>query len=117
MSEKCKNSIPQSVISIGVGISSQGPLRRSGPAARQLGTLKDAADYVMKLPKAEQNLKEWQTATEVPIMAAEGRGPPLHARIGVMRALNRQLNRHHPREFDLDRKPHHWGKRKLRRDE
>jgi hypothetical protein len=27
------------------------------------------------------------------------------ARIGIIRALNR----HHLREFDLDRKPHHWG--------
>jgi hypothetical protein len=27
-----------------------------------LVTLKDAADYVMKLPKAEQDLDEWQTA-------------------------------------------------------
>jgi hypothetical protein len=34
-------------------------------------------------------------------------------RIGIMRALNR----HHVREFDTDRKPHHWVKRKLKRDE
>jgi hypothetical protein len=25
------------------------------------------------------------------------------------------LNLHHVREFDPDRKPHHWGKRKLKR--
>jgi hypothetical protein len=30
---------------------------------------------MMKLPKAEQNLPEWQAATEALIMAAEGRGP------------------------------------------
>ena len=29
------------------------------------------------------------------------------ARIAVMRALKR----HHVREFNSDRKPHHWGKR------
>jgi hypothetical protein len=29
----------------------------------------------MKLKKAEQELEEWQTATEALIMAAEGRGP------------------------------------------
>jgi hypothetical protein len=34
------------------------------------------------------------------------------ARIGIMRALNR----HQVREFNPDRKPHHWGKRKLKRD-
>jgi hypothetical protein len=32
------------------------PLPRGG----QLVTLQDAADYILKLPKAEQNLKEWQ---------------------------------------------------------
>jgi hypothetical protein len=36
------------------------------PRGRQLLTLKDAADYIMKLAKAEQNLEEWQTATEAP---------------------------------------------------
>jgi len=35
------------------------------------------------------------------------------ARIGIVRALNRN----HDRKFDLDRKPHHWGERKLKRDE
>jgi len=38
--------------------------------------------------------------------------PTMFARIGIMQALNR----HHVREFDLNRKPHHWGKRKLKRD-
>ena len=40
----------------------------------------------MKLPKAEQNLEEWQTATEALLMAAEDRGPLMHARIGMLRA-------------------------------
>ena len=48
-------------------------------------TLRDAADYIMKLPKAEQNLEPWQTAVEALIMAAEGRGPMMHSRIGVPR--------------------------------
>jgi hypothetical protein len=37
----------------------------------------------------------------------------MFARIGMMQAINR----HKRVEFDLDRKPHHWGKRKLKRDE
>jgi hypothetical protein len=49
------------------------------------------ADYILKLPKAEQNLEERQAATEALIMAAENRGPLMHARIGVMRALWRAL--------------------------
>jgi hypothetical protein len=40
-------------------------------------------------------------------------GLTIFTRIGIMRALNRHVER----EFDLDRKPHHWEKRKLRRDE
>jgi hypothetical protein len=46
-------------------------------------------------------------------MAAEGRGPVLHARIGMMRALNR----HVVRVFNPDRKDTYWGKRKLARDQ
>jgi hypothetical protein len=40
-------------------------------------------------------------------------GPTMFARIGVMQALNR----HHIRKFNTNRKPHHWGKRKLKRDQ
>jgi hypothetical protein len=83
------------------------------PRSRQLVTLEDAANYIMKLPKAEQNLPEWQAAGEALIMAAEGRGPLMHARVGVLRALNRNVER----VFDPDRKDTHWGKRKLKRDQ
>jgi hypothetical protein len=55
------------------------------PRRRQLVTLQDAANHIMKLPKAEQNTPEWQAATEALITAAEGRGPLLHARVGVLR--------------------------------
>ena len=56
-------------------------------------TLRDAAHYITKLPKAEQQLDEWQTAIEALIMAAENRGPLMHARIGVLRAFNRLVER------------------------
>lgn len=45
------------------------------PRGHQIVTLLDAAGYIMKLPKAEQQAPEWQAATEALIMAAEGRGP------------------------------------------
>jgi hypothetical protein len=32
------------------------------PRGRQLVTLKDAANYIQKLPKAEQDIEEWQAA-------------------------------------------------------
>ena len=78
------------------------------PRGRQLVTLKDAANYIQKLPKAERDLEEWQAAVEALIMAAEGRGPVMHLRIGVLRALNRNIER-----VFTDRKDLHWGKRKL----
>ena len=83
------------------------------PKGRQLVTLKDAAYYIVKLPKAEQNLEEWQTAIACLIGAAEGCDFIMHARIGVLRALNRHVER----VFNPDRKDHHWGKRKLKRDQ
>ena len=57
-------------------------------------------------------LPEWQAAAEALLMAAEDRGPLLHARVGMLRALNRHVER----EFNPDRKDPHWGKRKLKRD-
>ena len=79
------------------------------PDGRKLVTLKHAADYIMKLPKAEQKHEKWQVAVECLIMAAEGRGPLMHARIGVMQALNRNVER----MFKSGEKAKHWGKRKL----
>jgi hypothetical protein len=83
------------------------------PRGRQLLTLKDAADYIMKLPKAEQDLEEWQTAVECLIAAAEVRDFLMHARIGMLRALNRNVER----TFDSSRKDTHWGRRKIKRDQ
>ena len=41
----------------------------------------DAADHILKLPKAEQDLRAIaDRATEALIMAAEVRGPLMHAR-------------------------------------
>jgi hypothetical protein len=82
------------------------------PKGRQLVTLKDAARYIQKLPKAEQQIEEWQTAVEVLILVATRGEPTMLARIGVMRALNRQVER----VFNPNRKDHHWGRRKLARD-
>jgi hypothetical protein len=82
------------------------------PRGRQLVTLEDAARYIQKLPKAEQQLEEWQTAVEVLLLVAEHGGPTMMARIDVMRALNRKVER----VFNPDRKDHHWGRRKLARD-
>ena len=82
------------------------------PRGRQLVTLQDAGNYITKLPKAEHEAAEWQAAMEALILVASSGGPTMFARIGVMRALNRHVER----VFDPDRKDHHWGRRKLARD-
>jgi hypothetical protein len=71
------------------------------PRGRQLVTLEDAARYIQKLPKAEQQIEEWQTAVEALILVAESNGgPTMLARIGIMQALNRNVER----VFDPSRK-------------
>ena len=45
-------------------------------------------------------------------MAAEGRGPLLHARVGMLRAMHHGVDRVYS-----DRKNTHWAKRKLKRDQ
>jgi hypothetical protein len=73
---------------------------RSGPAnskhpiiladGRKLVTVRDAATYITKLPKAEQDLQIWQIAVEHLIRAAEtGGGWTRLASIGVLQALHR----------------------------
>jgi hypothetical protein len=81
------------------------------PGGRELVTLKDAATYITGLPKKESALPEWQAAIEALMLCSRG-GDPMVARIGVMKALNRDVGR----VFNPDRKETHWGKRKLKRD-
>jgi hypothetical protein len=82
------------------------------PNGKKLVTLRDAALYITKLPKAEHDAKEWQAAMEALLLVAESGGPTMFARIGVMRALNRHVER----KFNPSRKGTHWGRRKLARD-
>jgi hypothetical protein len=83
------------------------------PKGKPLVTLRDAANYITNLPKAEHEAKEWQAAMQALLLVAEQNGPTMFARIGVMRALHRHVDR----VFRTDRKETHWGKRKLKRDE
>ena len=76
-------------------------------------TLRDAGDYITSLPKAEQDLEEWQAAVEALLLVVELRGPTMMARIGMLRALNRHVEW----VFNQSRKGTHWGKHKLKRDE
>jgi cob(I)alamin adenosyltransferase len=80
---------------------------------KNLITLRDAALYITKLPKAEQDAEEWQAAMEALLLVVEHGGPTMFARIGIMRALNRNVER----TFNSSREDTHWGKRKLKRDQ
>jgi len=80
---------------------------------RKLVTLRDAATYITKLPKAEQDLEIWQVVAHLIRAAETGGGWIWLASIGVLRALHRDR----VREFNPNRKETHWGKRKLKRDE
>jgi hypothetical protein len=56
-------------------------------------TLREAALYITKLPKAEHDAEEWRAAMKALLLVAEDDGPTMFARLGVMRALNRHVER------------------------
>jgi hypothetical protein len=56
---------------------------------KPLITLRDAAQYIIKLPKAERHEPEWQTAAEVLMLIAKCGGDTMMAHIAMMRALHR----------------------------
>jgi hypothetical protein len=82
------------------------------PKGKPLATLRDAALYITTLRKADHDVPEWQAAMEALLLVAEQNGPTMFARIGMMRALNRHVER----VLDGSRKETHWSKRKLARD-
>jgi len=74
--------------------------------------LRDAADYITALPKEQSDLAPWQVAIEALILVARS-GPTMLARMAFMKALNRNV----VLAFKPDAREHHWGKRKLKRDQ
>jgi hypothetical protein len=83
------------------------------PDGIQLKTLRDAISYLARtIPKSERDMPAVTTAAETLTYAAERGWPTMLAPIGVLRALNRHVER----VFNPDRKDTHWAKRKLKRD-
>lgn len=82
------------------------------PSGRRLVTLADAGKYITRLPKADHEAPEWQAAMEALILVATLGGPAMFARIGVLRALHRNVEQ----KF-TGRKARNWGRRKLKRDQ
>jgi dihydrodipicolinate synthase/N-acetylneuraminate lyase len=83
------------------------------PGGMDLKTLRDAGAYISKLRKSEHESEEWQTAMHCLIQAADHGGPVEFARMGMMQALGR----HRERPRNPLRKPTHWAKRKLKREQ
>jgi hypothetical protein len=82
--------------------------------AASLVTLRDAFAWLAKsVPASEHDAHEVQIAAHCVTEAAESNGPLVFARIAMLQAINRNK----PREITAPRKPHHWGKRKLKRDQ
>jgi hypothetical protein len=65
-----------------------------------------AGTYITKLQKAEHEATEWQACNGSSDYGRRWGGPTMFARIGIMRALNRHVER----VFNPDRKDHHWGR-------
>jgi len=83
------------------------------PGGVRLASLREAIVHLVNtIPSSERALPVVLTAAELITSAAERSGPIEFARIATLRAINR----HAVREFNPDRKEHHWGKRKLARD-
>ena len=55
--------------------------------------LADARDYLLKLPKSRHNEDDVQAAIEAVLMAAESRGPILHATAGIGAVVNGRKTR------------------------
>jgi hypothetical protein len=87
------------------------PLPNCAPAK----TLRDAADYIKKLPKSERDRREWRLAVHMLIDAAEDRGPMMFARMGILRASEREAEPSLVSERQQI-EPSRLGRRKLARD-
>jgi hypothetical protein len=83
------------------------------PGRRDLVTPREAGACIAVLRKTKQQSPEWQAATKALIMAAEDRGPLMHAHVGMMLACTA------PSQFQntIHRRKKHWGQRKIKRDE
>jgi hypothetical protein len=79
-----------------------------------LTTLQQAVEYLAKtVPAAEHNHPDVLTAADHLTRSAEQNYPIVFARMATLQAIHRNKER----VFNPDHKDHHWGKRKLKRDQ
>lgn len=63
------------------------PTPLPGGGGGGLRTLRDAGNYIAKLPKREHDAQTWCAATEALLLVVEHGGDTMLPRIGIMRAL------------------------------
>ncbi len=79
-----------------------------------LRTLREAIAYLVKtVPPSERKHEKVLIAADHLTRSAEQNYPMYFARAATLRAINRNVEQ----VFNPDRKDHHWGKRKLKRDQ
>src|SRR4051794_20856221 len=85
------------------------------PGGKRLNTLREAVAYLAEgVPKSERDHPAVTTAAEMLTYAAEREVAWVFlARMATLKAIHR----HEVRRINLDAKDHHWGKRKLKRDQ
>lgn len=85
------------------------------PNGKLARTLREAGQYITKLPESEHTHKAWQTAMHCLIEAAEKRGPISFARMGMLQAIYKDDE---PLFGPGKRvaKETQWGRRKLARE-
>jgi hypothetical protein len=66
-----------------------------------------SARAALNCPRQNAMPKNGRPRWQALLLVAEHNGPPMFARIGVMRALNRHVER----VFDPSRTDKHWGRR------
>jgi hypothetical protein len=80
----------------------------------ELATLRDAIRYLADtVPKAEQDHEKVLSAADHLTRSAEQGYPLFFARAATLQAIHRNKER----VFNPARKEHHWGRRKLKRDQ
>jgi hypothetical protein len=82
------------------------------PDGSKLQTLADARRHLLALPKRDHDRPDVGAAIEALLMAAEGRGPMMHANAGIARVVYGPPGIPEARPS----KEQHWSRRKLARD-
>ena len=82
------------------------------PDGTKIATLDQARRYLLALPEARHRDADVSAAIEAVLMAAEGRGPVMHANAGIGRIVNGPPKIPEARPS----KEKKWGRRRLSRE-